>query len=342
MSIALQRTNAVRHAGVAALRHWFLASLLLAACIIVVQPDWLGWTLRIEPRYVIVAMLVLVSGSTASRRLLDSLLRPLPAVCATLMSFGLAPALAWLIGRWLPLDLRVGIALIASAPCTMGSAIVWTRMAGGNEGTAFLVILATTASSWLVTPALLYLWLGASVAIDPRSMMLGLLVTMIAPVAAGQMLRLSRGVVEFTRRRRAMLGVGAQLAILTVIVRSGVEVRSRIMTEPSSMAGSALALTVIGCLCLHAAVASAGFALGGAAGFSHADRTAIAIAGSQKTLPIALLIQELSFPEYPLAIVPLLVYHVGQFILDTFIIRWVRAEDASAAIRRDSIIETAK
>ena len=51
---------------------------------------------------------------------------------------------------------------------------------------------------------------------------------------------------------------------------------------------------------------------------------AIAFAGSQKTLPVALFLFHAYFKDqYPLAVVPLAFYHVGQLVVDTFVADWL-------------------
>ena len=40
----------------------------------------------------------------------------------------------------------------ATAPCTLASAAVWTRRAGGNDAVAILVTFITNATCFLVTP----------------------------------------------------------------------------------------------------------------------------------------------------------------------------------------------
>ena len=61
-------------------------------------------------------------------------------------------------------------------------------------------------------------------------------------------------------------------------------------------------------------------------GLDRPSQVAVAIAGSQKSLPVALVVYTGYFQSaYPLAVLPLIFYHVGQLILDTFIadsFRW--------------------
>jgi len=54
--------------------------------------------------------------------------------------------------------------------------------------------------------------------------------------------------------------------------------------------------------------------------FDPSEQIAVAFACSQKTLPVSLYLFMTYFKDaYPLAILPLVFYHVGQLIVDTFI-----------------------
>ena len=44
-------------------------------------------------------------------------------------------------------DVRIGLILVASVPCTLSTAVLWTRLAGGNEATALLTAMGTTCIS---------------------------------------------------------------------------------------------------------------------------------------------------------------------------------------------------
>ena len=57
----------------------------------------------------------------------------------------------------------------------------------------------------------------------------------------------------------------------------------------------------------------------------------MAFACSQKTLPVALLLFESYFKqEYPLAVLPLVFYHVGQLAVDTVIADHLRERQPTA------------
>src|SRR5213076_147300 len=136
----------------------------------------------------------------------DTLLRPWPALWALVISYGLLPAAAWLIGPLLGLDdFRIGLLIIASVPCTLASAVIWTRLSGGSEATALLIVLLTTATSWLATTAWLAFGTGAAVVLDVADMMRGLFLVLVVPVGLGQLLRLSGRLARSADRHRTAI-----------------------------------------------------------------------------------------------------------------------------------------
>jgi sodium/bile acid cotransporter 7 len=85
-----------------------------------------------------------------------------------------------------------------------------------------------------------------------------------------------------------------------------------------------VASTVAACAVVHVAALAAGLASSRGLGFGRPQQVAVAFTCSQKTLPVAMLLQERYFSEYPLALVPLAIYHLGQLLLDSFVAEHLR------------------
>jgi len=303
-------------------RHWFLITLVVGVSFAGVRPDWLRPVVgRVPPRGVVGLALFLMAWGLESRSLGRALLRPLPALWGVLISYGALPLLGWLAGYLVTEpDYRIGLLLMTSVPCTLASAVLWTRMAGGSEAVALLVILLTTATSWLVTTAWLTGTTGAAVGVDTAAMMRELLVVLVLPVGLGQLARAAPPLARLADRGKSVLGVLSRLLICSIIFKAATDVASRLATRAEPLSPALLLGTAGLCLGLHLTALTAGLVSSKVLRFDRPSQIAIAFAGSQKTLPVALLLFETYFKDsHPLAVVPIVFYPVGQLVVDTFI-----------------------
>src|SRR6516164_5109187 len=164
-------------------RRWFLLVIVVGAVAVWRWPAGLRWTRSVDPTATGAVAIFLSAWTLESRRLLGALVRPAAALGALCVSYGLLPSLALLAGHLLPHpDLRIGLLLIASVPCTLASAVIWTRLAGGNEATALLITLLTNLTGWLFTTAWLMLATGeAEAGPDAGGMMTRLVLVLVVP-----------------------------------------------------------------------------------------------------------------------------------------------------------------
>ena len=295
-------------------------------------PAGLAWTEHV-PAQLVMALILFVSAWTLESRLLyAAVLQPWPALWALVISYGLLPALGWATGFLLPvIDFRIGVMLCASVPCTLASAVLWTRMAGGNEAVALLATFLTTGVSWVATTAWLTATTSSVVAIDTNAMMVNLLLILVAPVVVGQLARAVPVLRRTAMGLKTPLSVLARLLILVIMLRAVLAVLVQLGDRAATLGAGPIVLTAVLCLGNHLLALYAGYWSSGWLGFPRPAQIAVAFAGSQKTLPVSLALLELYFNDYPLAVVPLLFYHAGQLIADTFIAeQWAAARPAPA------------
>jgi sodium/bile acid cotransporter 7 len=303
-------------------RRWFLLLLLSGVAVAWLRPGWLRpATSRLEPRALIAPALFLMAWGLESRSLVGALRRPWPALWAVGISYGALPALAGLVSGLLPNpDLRVGLLITASVPCTLASAVLWTRLAGGSEAIALLAILFSTGTSWLATTAWLTWATGAAVAVDAAGMMANLVLVLIVPVGLGQLGRMVGPLARAATRHKPVLGVVSQLLILSIILKAAVDVFDQLRGGTTLLSAGCIGLTAAVCVGLHLTALTGGFWSSKGLRFDRPSQIAVAFACSQKTLPVALFLFEEYFRDaHPLAVVPMLCYHVGQLVVDTFI-----------------------
>lgn len=316
-------------------KHWFLLILGLGLGTAWLQPELLRPGVeRLQARVLVTLALFLIAWGLETRQLARALLRPQAALWAVFISYALIPALAWIARGLLDdADLRVGLVIVASVPCTLASAVLWTRLAGGNEAVALLVVLLTTGTSWLVTTLWVTLGTGTQVGVDTAGMMASLFLVLVLPVALSQLSRSFGPLARAVTHHRQALGVVSQLLILAIILKAAVELHGRFDTRPAAFSlGSLLGVAAL-TLAVHLAGLCAGFWTSKAWRFDRASQIAVAFAGSQKTLPVALFLFEAYFKDaYPLAVVPMVFYHVGQLIVDTPIARALAAKAAEESL----------
>ncbi len=301
-------------------QRWFLCALLASVSLALALPHVVHpWTQELPPQLVVALALFLMAWTMPSRSLAGELRRPWASLWAMAISYGFLPGAAWLLGIVAPADVKIGLLLAASVPCTLASCVLWTRLAGGNEATALLTVLGCTLSSWFVTTFWLATTTGTQVEIPAATMMLDLALTLILPVALGQGLRLSPAGRHFADRHKRPLGVVSQLIILAIVLKAAAAVGLKIH-DGRELKVDLLLLSGVLAFGLHLLALYVALWSSAAWGFDRPRCLAVAFAGSQKTLPISLMLFDRYFIEaFPLAVVPLLFFHVGQLLLDTFI-----------------------
>lgn len=304
-------------------RRWFFLLLSASIGFALLWPEWVRPCANSIPeRLMVMLSLFLIAWSLSIGQLLETLRRPGGALWALAVSFGLLPGLAWFLRFLLPLDdLQVGLMICASVPSTLSSAVIWTRLAGGNDALAMLSTVLSSGIGWLATSYWLTVATRIETSLSAWTMMSDLLLVLIVPLTAGQMVRCSSFVVWLTEEYQVINGVVARLIICVMLVK-GVLAAAPAASELNV---AVLLLLFVLCWGLHLAGVAAGLYGGELLRLERPDSIAAAIAGSQKTLPVGLYLFQTYFQAaYPLALAPLVLYHASQMVLDTLIAERLR------------------
>src|SRR5262245_34943747 len=145
-------------------------------------------------------------------------------------------------------------------------------------------------------------------------MMLRLIVVLVVPVAIGQLLRIPPMLRRVASEHKIFLGVAARLLTVAVMLKAAVEVRRRFDGEQSALGVGMLMLLGVICVAVHLLALVTGYYTSQLIGFDRSRRIAVAIGGSQKTLPVSLILFDAYFTAYPLAVIPMVFFHFGQLI----------------------------
>ena len=203
-------------------QRWFLGALLLVLVLgLTYAQAWRPLTeIKGLQSSIVALVLFLMALPLEPQAVAYSVRHPWAALLACGVSMGLLPVGAWGLSYLLNEPLRAGLRIAAVVPCTLASATVWTRRAGGNDAVAILVTILTNATCFVVTPLWLTLMLGRAFNTPELSftrMALQLALLVVLPMAIAQVSRLWRPVARWADRRRVTLGGVAQLGILSMV-----------------------------------------------------------------------------------------------------------------------------
>lgn len=307
-------------------KQWFLLGLFLAVGVGLLDSErWLGLANQTVPRIsIVVSVMFLMALPLESHVILRTIRRPGPAFLAVAMTYGLMPLLAWPFLYVLSPESGSGLIVAAVTPCTLASAAVWTRRAGGNDATAILVTLISNASCFLVAPFWLWLILNAETeSIDWPGMMVRLAGIVLLPILTAQFLRKSDSIAAWSSANKPLLAIIAQFGILAMVFLGSVKLGPQLRESDQAWSADFLVMAG-GAIGLHLVVLYAGWKVARWLGMPRQERIAVGFAGSQKTLMIGLSLAM----DLGVSVLPMVTFHAAQLILDTLIAdRWASGGD---------------
>jgi solute carrier family 10 (sodium/bile acid cotransporter), member 7 len=304
---------------------WFLIALLTLLV------AGLGWPRTMRPLigwmnddWVVAIVTFIMALPLETSAIWGTIRRPGAAWLGAFMNAAICPPLGWLASRGLPPELAIGVIVAATVPCTLATAAVWTRRAGGNDAVAFLVTMITNLACFLVVPGWLWLLSGIRAEVDYTAIVVGLILLIVLPIVVAQVLRQWKPLGSWAVHHKKRLSLIAQFGVLTMVLIGAVNcgetlevVEHNAVLSPRNVIMMVAAVTVV-----HIAALWLGLQTCRALNISRPDSIAVAFAGSQKTLMVG---AYLAMAVGPLAILPMVAYHAVQLFVDTILAdRWAK------------------
>jgi solute carrier family 10 (sodium/bile acid cotransporter), member 7 len=316
-------------------RHWFLIALALLLGVGLTRGTDLGpWVDRIPRDAIVAGVMFLMALPMQFGELTTALRRYRASSLALTLNVVIAPLLAWGISYLLPPSLALGLMITAAVPCTLASAAVWTRRGGGNDAIALLVTLITNLACFLVLPFWIGLYRGESLDLGAgmgSKLSRDLLLLVVLPVVVAQALRLYYPIARSASLHKLAFSMAAQVGLLAMVFIGACEAGKRLdLLEPSTSGIGPLdwATMLLAVLVIHLVLFALGWWGGAGLGIGAADRLAVAISGSQKTLMVGVYVALQT--DDGLAALPLVAYHVTQLLVDTVLVDRLRPQIVAA------------
>lgn len=231
-------------------------------------------------------------------------------------SFILLPVLGMLIGKIFLThepDMYAGLLCMLSVGTTLGSSVIWTKMAKGNFSLSLILSIVSTLLSVFLTPTIIFISLGKSIALSPLSMIISIVQSIVIPILIAQLIRFY--LPQITKKIEPIPTLSIQIIILTLIA---IAIAKAAPILSFSMLYKTLpSIIFLYCfMIIFTSVSSKKF------GFKTKDGIALAFSSSQKTLTTSLLIVTNYFNAA--AIIPCLLYHLSQQFLSVFFVEFFR------------------
>ena len=253
----------------------------------------------------------------------QSLKHPWPSLLAILVNIFLVPVLClpaiWLLSP----EFAGGLFVAALVPCTLASAAVWTRKAGGEDSIALMTTVVTNLACVVVVPIGLSLMLSQQSGFRASDQMWKLGLVVVVPLVLAQLMR-KYGGATWADQHKAKFSTFAQIGILVMVMFGAARSAGFVQqADANTTSWISVSLLVSVCAGVHVAALLVGLLIAKQTGCKRSHQIAVGIAGSQKTLMVGLQIAI----EVSVSVVPMLVYHLSQLIIDTIIAaKWAANE----------------
>ncbi len=215
-------------------------------------------------------------------------------------------------------DSRVGLIMMSCMAPTLVSGVVIAAQGGGNRTSAMILTIVLNLLAVLLIPLNLRWTLGGSVAIDQWELLRKLLLLILVPAVIGHVFSAWRPAL---RQRHASAITQLPVYFLGLLVYISI---SEQVDHLSGIGWRNALVLLVAALSVHFVLLIIAYGVSRwplKAEIPHAR--SLSIVCSQKTIPVAVAVWTMAFKaEYPLAIVPAIVFHLGQIYADGFLARW--------------------
>lgn len=243
------------------------------------------------------------------------------------------PAIGGVLAFGAPMDpaFQLGLALFVCMPTTLSSGIALTTQARGNAALALLLTVVTNLAGIFTIPFVLVAVLGTfgKIEMSTWDLLVKLCLVILVPLLAGRWLR--RRILGWVDANRSRITTLSNLALISIPWMKFSESSDRL----AQVAITDLLVLVAAGLFVHAVFLLLNAGVSRALRLELAQRKAVILMASQKTLPVALTVLAL-IPDSVLSpdvkgliAIPCITSHMGQIFVDAIIAtRWSAASDS--------------
>lgn len=221
--------------------------------------------------------------------------------------------------NFLPLEtgIIIGLFLVAVMPTTISSGVVMTGYAGGNMAHALFVTIVSNCIAIVSIPFILSILLllqhqDKVLSIDQKAIMVKLLVVVLLPLLTGMFLK--KMFFTITANQKKIMGIINQCCVICIIFMSLSGVKEILISKSS---GFLLIVPLV--IFFHLCLLGFSVLVSRLLNIGKGKRESVIFMGSQKTLPLSVILQMAYFPEYGTALLVCVVHHIIHLMIDGYL-----------------------
>lgn len=250
---------------------------------------------------------------------------------ALTLIFVISPFVAWFFSFMpIPMDIAVGLILVAVVPTTLTSGVVMTGSSGGNMAHALLITILANSLVVITLPVTLPLLLnlsGEPVVIDGAAIMFKMARLVMFPLFLGMILK--KWSEPIISRMPFRLSVISQILIWCLVWMALSGSREALMGNIRY-----IGLVIVLSFVYHSVILVMAFLLIKSFAIPRGRRESIIFMGGQKTLTLAILLQVSLFPELGMALAFCVIYHFVHLMMDGYLVGYLSTVPEKADTRK--------
>ena len=313
-------------------KYWFIAGLVLVFVITVADTtetvSGIGrWFKMHRGPDAVIVLIFFFSGLILNAREIRSGLMDIKGIAIALVIIFLVSPITGALFGMAPLStgIKIGFFLVAVMPTTLSSGVVMTGAAGGNMAHALVITILANGLAVCTIPVALSLLLNlvggtAVVNIDKPAIVMKLGFYVLLPLCTGLTIKFFTK--SFMGQFALKLQVLNQWLVLGIVWMAMSQARDAIINSGGSV--GIVFLLVFG---FHGILLSCAGLFSKLLKLGRGRRESVIFMGSQKTLPLSVILQVSLFPQYGLALVVCVLHHMVHLLMDGYLVGRLRKID---------------
>ncbi|CAM9474110.1 unnamed protein product [Pylaiella littoralis] len=237
----------------------------------------------------------------------------------------------------IPFDVKefsYGLSVFCVVPTTLSSGVTLVMNAGGNDALALLLTVTTNLLGVVTVPFFVQLVIkaGEDASIDPVSLLIKLIVTVLVPLVVGKVVReATPGAKAWVKRNKVRLSLTSSAMLIMVVWQT----LSRAQSDLTSVAFTQILAVIASGIGLHVVYLSINYTMCRyVLRLKRREFKAVVLMASQKTLPVSVVVIGFlgDLGEEGLMTIPCIVAHMSQLFIDAYIAsRWANDAEPEGA-----------